>query len=278
MPARLRSILMATGALLLFVAANAMAESPDSNLEKAVAKANAEWAAAMKTGDAAVIAAPYTDNAVFVLADGRTLQGRAAVEQMYRDGFQKGGTAGSTKIDVQEPGARRRHGVQSGYAEVGVVRQGKPVTRGGRYLTVWQRRRMAHGRSCATSCFPDRLGNAVRVSQPDGRPQRPAAGNCASVLLATESSRSCESAPGLTVPRLSARQSTRTVPGSSTSISRPPSTLVADSTSFPRSPVCCPDDDLRAAVSYRTGPRTAARMHPALSSTVVCVTSRTPTR
>jgi len=137
-PARLRSILMATGALLLFVAGNAMAASPDSNLEKAVAKANAEWAAAMKTGDAVVIAAPYTDDSVFVLADGKSLQGRAAVEQMYRDGFQKGGPASTTKIDSKRLVRDGDMAYESGYAEVGVVRQGKPVTRGSRYLTVWQ--------------------------------------------------------------------------------------------------------------------------------------------
>jgi len=137
-PARLRSILMATGALLLCVAANAVAARPDSNLEKAVAKANAEWAAAMKTGDAAVIAAPYTDDSVFVLADGKSVQGRAAVEQMYRDGFQKGGPASTTKIESRSLVRDGDMAYESGYAEVGVVRQGKPVTRGSRYLTVWQ--------------------------------------------------------------------------------------------------------------------------------------------
>ena len=137
-PARLRSVLMATGALLLFVAASAVAATPDSNLEKAVARANAEWAAAMKTGDAAVIAAPYTDDAVFVLADGKSLQGRAAVERMYRDGFQKGGPASTTKIDSKSLVRDGDMAYESGYAEVGVVRQGKPVTRGSRYLTVWQ--------------------------------------------------------------------------------------------------------------------------------------------
>jgi len=137
-PARLRSVLMATGALLLFVAASAVAASPDSSLEKAVARANAEWAAAMKTGDAAVIAAPYTNDSVFVLADGKSLQGRAAVERMYRDGFQKGGPASTTKIDSKSLVRDGDMAYESGYAEVGVVRQGKPITRGSRYLTVWQ--------------------------------------------------------------------------------------------------------------------------------------------
>jgi len=136
--ARLRSALLATCALLFLVAAIAVAATPDSSLEKAVARANAEWAAAMKTGDAAVIAAPYTDDSVFVLADGKSLQGRAAVEQMYRDGFQKGGPSSTTKIDSKSLVRDGDMAYESGYAEVGVFRQGKPVTRGSRYLTVWQ--------------------------------------------------------------------------------------------------------------------------------------------
>lgn len=89
---------VAAGVLVFCVAATAVAARSEDALHAAVRKANGEWAAAMKTGDAAVIAAPYTDSAVFVLADGRSLQGRAAVERMYREGFQKGGTATSTTI------------------------------------------------------------------------------------------------------------------------------------------------------------------------------------
>jgi uncharacterized protein (TIGR02246 family) len=119
-------------------AAAAVAGSPDADLRDAVRKANTEWAEAMKTGDAAVIAAPYTDGAVFVLTDGKCLQGRADIEQLYRDGFQKGGLASATKIETKSLVRDGDLAYESGYAEVGVVRQGKPVTRGSRYLTVWQ--------------------------------------------------------------------------------------------------------------------------------------------
>jgi uncharacterized protein (TIGR02246 family) len=130
---------VAAGVLLFCVAATAVAVRSDDALHAAVRKANSEWAAAMKSGDAAVIAAPYTDNAVFVLVDGRSLQGRAAIEQMYREGFQKGGTASSTKIQSRSLVRDGDLAYESGYADVGVVRDGTPVTRGGRYLTVWQR-------------------------------------------------------------------------------------------------------------------------------------------
>lgn len=130
---------VAAGVLVFCVTATAIAARSEDALHAAVRKANGEWAAAMKTGDAAVIAAPYTDSAVFVLADGRSLQGRAAVERMYREGFQKGGPATSTTITSRSLVRDGDLAYESGYADVGVVRDGKPVTRGGRYLTVWQR-------------------------------------------------------------------------------------------------------------------------------------------
>ena len=128
---------VATGALLLCMAAVAVAAAPDDALHEAVGKANAEWAQAMKTGDAAVIAAPYTDAAVFVLPDGTCLHGRAEIEKLYRDGFQKGGPASSTKIESKQLVRDGDVAYESGFAEVGVMRDGKSVTRGGRYLTVW---------------------------------------------------------------------------------------------------------------------------------------------
>lgn len=123
--------------VLSFAAGAAVAGGPDA-LQGAVQKANAEWAEAMKTGDAAVIAAPYTDDAVFVLTDGKVVNGRAGIEAMYRDGFRKGGVASATTIDSKSLVRDGDVAYESGSADVTVLRQGKPVTRGGRYLTVWR--------------------------------------------------------------------------------------------------------------------------------------------
>jgi uncharacterized protein (TIGR02246 family) len=126
------------GVALLLLAAGAVAGDADAALKSAVRKANAEWAEAMKTGDAAVIAAPYTDDAVFVLADGKTLLGRAAIEAMYRNGFRKGGLASATTIDSKSLVRDGDLAYESGSADVSVVRQDKTITKRGRYLTVWQ--------------------------------------------------------------------------------------------------------------------------------------------
>ena len=133
-------VLIAVAAPLVLAAAELItARSKDPGLEKAVKKANDEWAAAMKTGDAAVIAAPYADQAVFVGVDGACVQGRSEIEKLYRTRFERAGFASSTKIVAKELVKDGDLAYESGYAEVGLMREGKETVRGGRYLTVWQR-------------------------------------------------------------------------------------------------------------------------------------------
>ncbi len=132
--------IVAAAVVLLFAAASSMfARSVDPKLIRAVRKANAEWAAAMKTGDAATIAAPYSDDAVFVLIDGTCIQGRAKIQEMYRAGFERAGLATSTRIESKKLVIDGDLAYESGYGEVGTTKTGKLSTRGGRYLTVWQR-------------------------------------------------------------------------------------------------------------------------------------------
>src|ERR1044072_9896547 len=76
--------------------------SGDPKLDRAIEKANSEFIVAMKTGDAATIAAPYTDNASFITIDGACIQGRAEIEKMYRDRFAHSGLARSTKINSKK--------------------------------------------------------------------------------------------------------------------------------------------------------------------------------
>jgi uncharacterized protein (TIGR02246 family) len=133
----LRLALAIVSLSVAFAAGVALAGQPDA-LHGAVQKANAEWADAMKTGDATVIAAPYADDAVFVLADGKVVNGRANIEAMYRDGFTKGGVASDTKITSTSLVRDGDLAYESGSADVTVVRQGRSITRGGRYLTVWR--------------------------------------------------------------------------------------------------------------------------------------------
>ena len=124
---------------LLAAASPLRAGSVDPKLERAVRKANSEWEAAVKTGDAATIAAPYADDGVFVLADGTCIRGRAEIERMYREGFERRGLAASARIDSKQTVVDGDLAYESGYGEVGRITEGKESKSGGRYLTVWQR-------------------------------------------------------------------------------------------------------------------------------------------
>ncbi len=132
-------------ALLFLVSCAGLARGqeapPDPRLAASIAKANSEWEAAMKTGDAATIAAPYTEDALFVLADGSCVKGRGAIEAMYRERFAKAGLASETKIESKRVVVDGDLAYESGYGEMTMRKEGKPSKAGGRFLTVWQRQR-----------------------------------------------------------------------------------------------------------------------------------------
>ena len=105
----------------------------------AIAKANAEWIPALKAHDAATIAAPYADDAVFVTATGVTVQGRDAVTKLMQERFAQMGTVLNGSI-VQDGLSRQGSMIYEwGHADLEVARAGAPPQHsGGRYLTVWR--------------------------------------------------------------------------------------------------------------------------------------------
>ena len=113
--------------------------SGDPKLDRAVEKANSEFIVAMKTGDAATIAAPYTEDASFITIDGACVQGRTEIEKMYRDRFVRSGVAHSVKINSKKLVVDNNLAYESGYGEIGLLKDGKLSISGGRFLTVWQR-------------------------------------------------------------------------------------------------------------------------------------------
>jgi uncharacterized protein (TIGR02246 family) len=114
--------------------------SGDPKLDQTIERANSEWAEAMKAGDSATIAAPYADDAVFVGFDGSCTRGRAEIEKMYDARFKRSGFAVSTKIESRNLTIDGDLAYESGYGEVGMKKDGKTVTNGGRFLTVWQQK------------------------------------------------------------------------------------------------------------------------------------------
>ena len=113
--------------------------SGDPKLDRAVEKANSDFVVAMKTGDAAMIAAPYADDASFITIDGACVKGRTEIEKLYRDRFARFGLAQSTKINSKKLVVDNDLAYESGDGEIGLLKDGKPTIYRGRFLTVWQR-------------------------------------------------------------------------------------------------------------------------------------------
>jgi uncharacterized protein (TIGR02246 family) len=136
-----RSVLpIAAAAFMVLVPTHFVAHrSGDAKLDRAIEKANSEFIAAMKTGNAAVIAAPYSERAVFIAIDGTCTQGRTEIEKLYRARFERSGLASSTKINSKRLVVDGDLAYESGNAEIGSLREGKLSIDRGRFLTVWQR-------------------------------------------------------------------------------------------------------------------------------------------
>ena len=58
---------------------------------------------------------------------------------MYRDRFARSGVASLTKINSKRLVIDNDLACESGYGEIGLLRDGKLSINGGRFLTVWQR-------------------------------------------------------------------------------------------------------------------------------------------
>jgi len=75
-----RALFIALAAVALPATA---APNPIAEAAPFIDKANSEWGKAIAVGDVETIVAPYADDGVFILPDGKTVEGKAAIRQMY---------------------------------------------------------------------------------------------------------------------------------------------------------------------------------------------------
>jgi uncharacterized protein (TIGR02246 family) len=114
---------------LAFAAAPALAQD-----RAAIAKLNEAWTAAFNKGDAAAVAAMYTEDAYVLPPGGEMVKGRAGIEAFWRQAAQQMSDAKLTTLDVLPlgPGAAR---------EIGTVtlktknQPSQEIT--GKYVVVW---------------------------------------------------------------------------------------------------------------------------------------------
>lgn len=139
--------LTATGlaaACALAAAPCAWATTPEEEIAAArptILAANADWVTAMQAHDARTIAAPYAEDGVFVLPDGRVLAGRAAIERAMAARFKPG--VSITGGALHEDGITYvGDGLIYEWGHGGLTSRdatGHTHTSNGHYLTVWKR-------------------------------------------------------------------------------------------------------------------------------------------
>ena len=102
----------------------------------AIQKLDDKWAAAFNKGDAAAVAAMYTDDAYVLPPGGEMVKGRSAIEALWRQNMQQLGDIKCTALDVKPLGRRAAR-------EVGTCTfktKGQPPQEGMiKYAVVWEK-------------------------------------------------------------------------------------------------------------------------------------------
>lgn len=134
-----RNMLILAATPLLVTAAPSWQSRAIASAAPYIDKANSEWEAGIVRGNADVMSAPYSKNAVFIAPDGTAIHGRAGVRTMYsrrpagvkvlRASIKSDGRIASDSDDVYEWGS----------AQMTLQVKGKSRYVVGRYLTVWHR-------------------------------------------------------------------------------------------------------------------------------------------
>jgi ketosteroid isomerase-like protein len=133
------SIFVLAAATLLIAAVPSWQQQALSSAAPFIDKANSAWTHAIVSGDASVLSAPYSADAVFVTPDGTAIHGRTGIRTMYgrrpsgtkvlHATIRSDGRAAADPEDVYEWGS----------AQMTVVRNGRQRMVVGRFLTVWHR-------------------------------------------------------------------------------------------------------------------------------------------
>jgi len=116
---------------LVLISGSAMAQQKPS-----IQKINEEWMAAFNKGDAAGVAALYSEDAYILPNGGETAKGRRAIEAYFKNSVQQLGDAKLKTVDLQSlgPGSAR---------EVGTfnfkTKGDSPQEVVGKYVAVWRK-------------------------------------------------------------------------------------------------------------------------------------------
>lgn len=119
-----------------------------ASAQRDIDAANAGWLPAMRKHDAVAIPSAYAVNGIFITPDGKSVEGKDAIQKMYEERFKTSGSkilSGSIVKDGTTYAGDRIYEWGHAYFEAVAADPGsKPVKKGGAYLTVWEKGSDSH--------------------------------------------------------------------------------------------------------------------------------------
>jgi uncharacterized protein (TIGR02246 family) len=110
-----------------------------AEVRQAIERGNARWVEGWEKGDAATVAAIFTDDAVLLTGNGKTLKGRRQIQERQKalmESIGPGVKVTVTTVDVWGDGDTAW---ETGKYRYDYTENGKPAMFDGRYATEWRR-------------------------------------------------------------------------------------------------------------------------------------------
>jgi uncharacterized protein (TIGR02246 family) len=129
---------LAAAAVLAFGSSGVAQPAKDGAVRAAIEKQNAAFSAAFARGDAAALAAAYTDDAIVLPPDAEMVRGKAGIEALWKGLISAGAKSlALTTVDVQSSGALA---VETGTGILKIQPSGAAEqTQSAKYVVVWKR-------------------------------------------------------------------------------------------------------------------------------------------
>jgi uncharacterized protein (TIGR02246 family) len=128
-----------TATISTSAAAGTLAEPNLMEIRASIDALNAKWRTAMLTSDLAALSANYADDAIVMMPMAPMMSGRAAVDAGFKDmvGSMTINDMQATTMDVIAAGDLA---IETGtFAMTTTMKNAKPMTDKGKYITVWKR-------------------------------------------------------------------------------------------------------------------------------------------
>ncbi len=126
----LRAVSIGIVATTLTVACSKQTEEPVGDTSAIVEAANVEWNKALNSSDTEALALLYAENAILSAGDGKTLVGRAEIENLFK-GFVDGGVHNHTLEVIEVGGSGKMIYQVAKWSAQGAETNGETPTFGG---------------------------------------------------------------------------------------------------------------------------------------------------